>query len=130
MLIVDDLNAGPVIVDALLRGAADLFLHLSLAGGQNLVHASLATSGQAPPRPPHRPAFHPVNLEQVISGNGDRILHDGAHINDVLIAREELRCQRLRAASNAIRRVAADHQALCLTHLQLACRSIGHGRAM
>ena len=60
-----------------------------------------------------------VNLEQVVHGNADRVLHDGSHVNEVLIAGKELRSERFGAAEHAIGDIAANDGALRLTNLQL-----------
>ena len=66
----------------------------------------------------HR-ARHLLVAEQVVGRNAHRILHHHPHVDDVLIAGEELREQRLGAAEHGIGQVAADHQALQLLHLEL-----------
>ena len=60
----------------------------------------------------HRP-------EQIIGGYADGILHHHAHLNDVLVAAQKLRSQRIGPSHHAIGEVTADHQPLQLLDLQL-----------
>ena len=67
-------------------------------------------------------SFDVAGLEQVVHRNTDRVLHDSSHVDEVLIASEELRSQRLAAAEHVIGDIAADYGALELTNFQFGRR--------
>src|SRR5579872_481360 len=113
-----------IIVQGSLGFGAHGVLNGNLLGGQDLIHApgrnalgERGLDGRA-----HYLA-HILCLKQVIHRYADEVLHDDAHVNNILIAGEELGEQRIGAAEHAIGDIAADNQALCLLDFQF-CHAV------